>query len=320
MVNRKTAVFILSVCVFCLAISFWSTAARSDNGNSGVVPEMERIYTSSGNTVRPVIGVVVFEYKYGNVGRGVASLLSTRLCNASLGVYKVASSSDVESALLDADIDASKVFSNRRSLDFSGVTGIDYLIIGSVKVFDIEETVRELGPLPLDFMLSKGALARIELDYSLVNTRENRIVVEDCVARERIHDDWDVPSFDTWKGSIDLMSLDFSRHPIGLPTLQALSEIIDSTTAGFRPAGRIVERTGATVIVSFLMPAELNVGDLLTVVSSEDRYNSEGQIVWHTFRNQGMLSVLEVRSGNVLCEILNGLESVKIGMYAKPAL
>jgi len=302
--------FVLTAASSMVFLSSHSTFAQDFED---IIPSLERIVDVSDSGSVPSLAVAPFEHFYGNVKRGVQDLQIDSLEQHSGGRCIVYSSDETGEILKLANLYDEKLYSRRHISDFSRLSGIDFILVGRVQEFEILKVEPGIGPFPLTFILPEGAFAQVVIDYALISVDGGRIVMEGSVIKERKADDFNAPGLDTWKGSLDFLSPGFERHPIGLPAIHAVDEIALRILEVFPLKGRILERTGGTVIVGFDTLANVAEGDLLGVYLTINRQDGEGNIVWQDIENTGALRVLEVRGATALCEILRGIDTIKEG-------
>ena len=314
-VRARFASLALAIVIPVMAMAMYAIPAAAQD--SGVVGELERVFAEGGAARTPVVAVAAFEHRFSRVGSGVAEIVVRELQDGGGGIVLTATQAEVVNALSTAKLDGKKLYSLRRSLDFGKIAGFDYIIVGCVSEFGIIENNPTLWKWSFMPVLDSAVVARIRLDYAVISVRENRVVFESSIERSREADGFKPPRTDTWMATLDFMSPSFDAHPIGLPTIEAARGIAGAVVAGAPPAGEIVERTGATVVVKFASPATLKEGDMLTVVNVAERLDTAGNVVWRDYENKGTLRVIEVRVESAMCEIVRGLDDVQVGMSVR---
>ena len=144
--------------------------------DTGVVNELESIFTPGNGSHTPIVAVAPFEHRFKHVGIGVAEVVAREIAISGGGSIQTVTQPAIADALASALLDGKKLYSSRRSLNFAKMANIDYLIVGCVSELGIVENNPAFWEWSLKLVFGTAVVARIRLDYALVNVSENRVV------------------------------------------------------------------------------------------------------------------------------------------------
>lgn len=299
-----------------LLLAIWTRAASAQGAQNGgglfIVPEFEALLDRPAAGL-PVLGIVPFDYRFTSVGLGCAELVEKNLSVPARGRLRVASPVDTAYELADARVAEKMRYKNRRKLPLAKLAGFDYLLLGSVREFDMSEKRTVLGPIDVPFIPS-AAEASVRFDFALVRIADGAVLMEKSVSASGMLFDFKVPRQSTWKAYLDFHSPDFIKHPIGAPSLQAASETASGVISIFPLYGRIANVTGATAVVDFENSSPYAAGDTVEVYFARNRMDLLGDNIWTDAENRGTLLVIEVRGARAMCQVLRGHGEIAEGM------
>ncbi len=316
-VSRHFAAAVSAVYLFTIAGSVAVAAQEVKGGDSlFLVPEFEELLSASREDGVPDIGIVPFEYRFGNVGSGMALLTERSLAAKARGRMRVISPDATADALTEQRLADKVKFDKRQSLRPGVLEGFDFLVLGKVREFEMTGLKAGIGPFDLPF-IPDSAKASVRIDYALLDVRAGRVAFEKTVYASGAASDFKVTRQSTWKATVDFLSPQFAGHPIGAPSLNAAEEIAFETASIFPLFGKIADVLGTSVVLDFETDSPFRAGDIVEVYKEKNRTGLLGEHLWTDAENVGTIVILEVRGARAICEILRGKGEISTGMKVK---
>jgi hypothetical protein len=274
---------------------------------------------------RSTLGVAPLAYNVPNIGSGLAALLSTEL-DAS-GVAGVAHPARVAAMLDTAGIRPADYLrlapDNIAALGAAGL-GLDYLLVGEVRAFSIEDkdVKLDLGYQfrDLSALLGGGSdIAQVTLELRLLR-------LSDCTELANITAEGLESQHGTrmrtvtlgWEGGVDLQSDEFRQTMLGRAAYKAIGDAIHQLAALLPPSGSVIAVSGDTVVLDIGERAGVQLGDELTILRDNGITNNLGSVVWDDEQRLGSVQVIELRPDSCLCLVLDGYGAFAEGDLARP--
>ncbi|MFQ5869260.1 MAG: CsgG/HfaB family protein, partial [Candidatus Zixiibacteriota bacterium] len=203
------------------------------------------------------------DYGQGNVGEGMADMLTTELVKS--GKYRVIERSQIEAVMQEQKLGLTGAVTSNTASQLGKLLGVELAVFGSVTEFGQKEESKGIGFGKRKFGANQ-IKARVAIDVRIVNVEIGEILAADNVAKEESQTGISVkiPDFNFQNQA------EFDKTLVGKATRACVQEIVGKIDAQMGRVpwyGKIIKESGGIVYINRGVASGLQVGNVLEAYS-----------------------------------------------------
>jgi curli biogenesis system outer membrane secretion channel CsgG len=203
------------------------------------------------------------DYGRGNVGEGMADMLTTELVKS--GNYRVIERAELQSVMQELKLGLTGMVTSNTAAQVGKQLGVELAVFGSVTEFGQKEESKGIGFGKRKFGANQ-IKARVAIDLRIVNVETGEILAADNVAKEESQTGISVaiPDFNFQNQA------EFDKTLVGKATRACTQEIVGKIEAQMGKVpwyGKIIKESGGMVYINRGVGSGLQVGNVLEAYS-----------------------------------------------------
>jgi len=203
------------------------------------------------------------DYGRGNVGEGMADMLTTELVKS--GSYRVIERAELQSVMQELKLGLTGMVTSNTAAQVGKQLGVELAVFGSVTEFGQKEESKGIGFGKRKFGANQ-IKARVAIDVRIVNVETGEILAADNVAKEESQTGISVkiPDFNFQNQA------EFDKTLVGKATRACVQEIVGKIDAQMGRVpwyGKIIKESGGIVYINRGINSGLQVGNVLEAYS-----------------------------------------------------